>query len=121
MMYYLLNPEVSGELGDGCKIEYKNGMIHEITFLEYHFTGWMGDELLTAHPCFIVTKELEHDICAEGLTGVDFREISVTFSDEFYEMCGDIKVPQFVQIICCFPYEASITYLMIYILTNIKK
>ena len=29
----------------------------------------------------------------------------MTFSNEFYDMCGDVKIPQFVQIICNASYE----------------
>lgn len=62
--------------------------------------GWQGDELLTTHPCFIVTESLQNDIIFNGLTGVKFKNIAMTFSDEFYEICGNIKVPKFVQMIC---------------------
>lgn len=107
MNYYLLNPEIAGELGDGCELVYEGGKIKEVIFLEYNFMGWQGDELLSTHPCFIVTESLQNDIISNGLTGVKFRDIAMTFSDEFYDICGNIKVPRFVQIICNDLYENS--------------
>lgn len=105
MDYYLLNPEIAGELGDGSELVYEGGKIKEVVFLEYNFMGWQGDELLSTHPCFIVTESLQNDIISNGLTGVKFRNITMTFSDEFYDICGNIKVPRFVQIICNDLYE----------------
>jgi len=40
MNYYLLYPEVSGELGDGSEVVYEDGKIKEVIFLEYNFMGW---------------------------------------------------------------------------------
>ena len=107
MNYYLLYPEVAGELGDGSEIVYEDGQIKEVIFLEYNFMGWLGDELLTTDPCFIVTESLQNDIILNGLTGAKFNNIAMTFSDEFHEMCGDRKVPRFVQIICNNLYESN--------------
>ena len=72
MNYYLLNPEVAGELGDGSELVYEGGKIKEVVFLEYNFMGWRGDELLSTHPCFIVTESLQNDIILNNLTGVKF-------------------------------------------------
>lgn len=105
MNYYLLSPEIAGELGDGSEVVYEDGKIKEVIFLEYNFMGWQGDELLSTHPCFIVTESLQNDIILNNLTGVKFNDIAMTFSDEFYEICGNVKIPQFVQIICNASYE----------------
>lgn len=112
MNYYLLYPEVAGELGEGSKIAYENGKIKEVIFLEYNFMGWLGDELLTTDPCFIVTEGLQHDIILNGLTGVKFNNIAMTFSYEFHELYGDRRVPKFVQIICNNSYESSVQNLI---------
>ena len=108
MNYYLLNPEVAGELGEGSELVYEGGKIKEVMFLEYNFMGWQGDELLSTHPCFIVTESLQNDIISNGLTGVKFKNIAMTFSDEFLEIRGEKKVPKFVQIICNDLYENSV-------------
>ncbi len=103
MNYYILYPEVAGELGDKCKIIYENGKIKEIEHLQYNFKGWLGDELLTAHPCFIVSEGLKNDIVSKQLSGIDFRDISVIFSDEFYASSSNTNMPQFFEIILKHP------------------
>ena len=108
MNYYLLYPEVAGELGDGSEVVYEDGQIKEVIFLEYNFMGWLGDELLTTHPCFIVTESLQNDIILNGLTGVKLNNIAMTFSNEFRDMCGNRKVPKFVQMICNDLYESNV-------------
>ena len=35
MKFYKLEPEVAGEIGESSKIEYENGKIKKIIFLEY--------------------------------------------------------------------------------------
>ena len=108
MKYYVLKPEIAGELGDRSELVYEAGKIKEVTFLEYRFIGWQGDELLSTHPCFIVTESLQKNIVSNNLTGVEFSDIEVSFSDEFSDMYGDIKIPKFVQIICNASYEKNI-------------
>ncbi|MDY5701395.1 MAG: hypothetical protein SPK68_09915 [Lachnospiraceae bacterium] len=49
--------------------------IKKIIFLEYLFSDWLGDELLSTHPCHIVTENLKKDISANNLTGVQFQKI----------------------------------------------
>ena len=80
-------------------------MVDEVTFLHYEFYGWLGDELLTTHPCFIVTESLMNDIMSNGLEGVEFRDIKISLSDEFVELYGKIVLPKFVEIKCKFVYE----------------
>ena len=66
MNYYLVYPEIAGELGEASEVIYECGRIREVTFLEYKFMGWQGDELLSTHPCFIVTSSLKNDIKSNG-------------------------------------------------------
>lgn len=75
MKFYKLEPEIAGEIGESSKIEYENGKIKKIIFLEYLFSDWLGDELLSTHPCHIVTENLKKDISANNLTGVKFQKI----------------------------------------------
>lgn len=112
MNYYLLNPEVAGEIGNESELVYEGGKIKDVIFLEYNFMGWQGDELLTTHPCFIITESLQNDIISNELTGIKFKQIAMTFSDEFYNICGNMEVPKFVQIICDDLYEDNIESLL---------
>ena len=107
MSYYLLRPEVAGELGENSKVVYEGGRMKAVLHLEYVFTGWLGDELLTTHPCFIVTESLQRDIVSNNLKGVRFREIKMSFSEEFFETCKDTEFPCFVELICESSYEEN--------------
>lgn len=108
MQYYLLEPEVAGGIGDMSEIVYKDGMINEVKFLHYEFYGWLGDELLTTHPCFIVSENLMDDIISSGLEGAEFKDIKTSLSYEFLELYGKIEIPKFVEIKCKFVYEEHI-------------
>ena len=98
--YYLLKPEVAGELGDNSKIVYEGGRIKEVISLEFVFLGWLGDEILKARPCYIVVKNIMDDFINNGIKGIKYEEIQVSFSEDFLEMCEDIStMPLFVRII----------------------
>lgn len=111
MQFYALEPEVAGGLGDMCEILYKDGMIDEVTFLDYEFFGWLGDELLTTNRCFIVSDSLMNDIISSGLEGVEFRNIKMSFSMEYFGVFEKETVPRFVEIKCKFAYEENINNL----------
>lgn len=78
MKYYLLYPEVAGEIGEQSDIVYETGKIKKVNFLEYVFSGWQGDELLTTHPCFIVSESLARDIKTEKLFGIEFTNVKIS-------------------------------------------
>lgn len=105
MKFYKLQPEVAGEIGESSKIEYENGKIKKIIFLEYLFNDWLGGELLSTHPCHIVTENLKEDINANNLTGIQFQKIKKSFSDEYVELNNSTDIPEFVQIVCNNFYE----------------
>lgn len=99
MKFYRLDPEVAGGFGEHTKATYKNGMIDQVLYLEYEFEGWLGDELVTSTPCFIVTKSLANDITASRLTGYQFEEMEITKSEQ-YELFYPYEVlPEFVRLI----------------------
>ena len=100
MKYYLLKPEVAGELGNSSKVIYEEGRIKEVTYLEFVFLGWLGDEILKARPCYIITKNIMNDFESNKITGIRYEDIQMTFSDEFFEFQDDIsEVPPFVRIV----------------------
>jgi hypothetical protein len=103
-MLYMLEPEVAGELGE--KTEFQNyddvrlkGERPIVTKLNYSFTGWLGDELLEATPCFIVTEALAKAIEKNSLSGYRFEKVLISFSDEFKEIYPDKKMPIFKRLI----------------------
>ena len=102
MKYYLIKPEVAGELGDNSEIIYENGRIKEVTFLEFVFLGWLGDEILKARPCYIITKKMMDDFILNEIKGMEYQKIQVSLSEEFLEIHkGNSVISEFVRIIPC--------------------
>lgn len=108
MKFYLLDPEIAGEIGEQSDIVYEEGKIKEVKFLEYVFSGWQGDELLTTHPCFIVSESLAIDIKKAGLLGVEFTDVKISISEDFQEMFDGVKLPRFIRAIFTNIYEENV-------------
>lgn len=94
MSYYVVEPEVAGELGPGTSFDRSSSPV-TVTRLEYRFTDWSGDALVESAPCFIVTDMLAERITREGLTGVAFDPVTVTLSPEGEELI-DESLPQWL-------------------------
>lgn len=105
MRFYKLEPEIAGEIGDNSIIQYKNGKISKVKYLEFRFTDWLGDELISTHPCYIITENLKKEILLNKLKGIQFQDILISFSDDFFELNDSIEIPNFVRIICENIYE----------------
>lgn len=99
MEMFRLEPEVAGEIGENSKIKYERGVINEVEFLHYDFTGWLGDEIVTSHPCFIVSENIVEDILKSNLKGYIFQDIEMSTSDEFKEMYPNRDIPNFKRLI----------------------
>ena len=101
---YLLEPEVAGELGRNTVFETGDnardkGKRPVVTKLHYHFSGWLGDDLLEATPCFIVTASLARKIEESNLSGCIFDDVEISLSDEFVELYPGKVLPAFKQMI----------------------
>lgn len=94
-MYYYIEPEVAGGLGDSTVLD---STVHppKVSLLEYQFDGWLGDELLESFPCFIVTEALSKALKEFGLNGFDLGSVRVTKSDQFEDIDGFLVLPSFV-------------------------
>lgn len=99
MEMFRLEPEVAGEIGENSIISYERGMIKDVKFLNYEFTGWLGDELLTSHPCFIVSENIVEDILKSNLKGYKFEDVEISVSDEFKEIYPNKCIPNFKRLI----------------------
>jgi hypothetical protein len=93
-MHYKLEPEVAGHLGSGTVMDASTHppIVHA---LHYEFDGWLGDELLTAFPCFIVTENLRQLIESANPSGCRFDRVRVSRSEEFEELYPDQQLPAF--------------------------
>lgn len=103
-MLYILEPEVAGELGeetlyhnfDNVRLKGERPIVDK---LHYHFTGWLGDELLEATPCFIVSYELALSIEKKALSGYRLEDVIISLSDEFNEMYPKRELSQFKRLV----------------------
>ena len=91
-MFYILEPEVAGGLGDGTVMDTS---VHppRVQQLHYQFDGWLGDDLVASFPCFVVTARLRTAIEHSGFTGAAFAPVRVTTSDTFREMYPGTALP----------------------------
>lgn len=104
MVYYIIEPEVAGEIGENTKYEnydeiVKNGAKPIISHLHFVFEGWLGDELLEVTPCFLVSERIKKAIETYGISGCVFTEVEVSFSDVFLELYPDREMPVFYRLI----------------------
>ena len=93
-MYFRVRPEVAGELGVTTVIDTT---VHPpiISRLEHRFEGWLGDDLLTVFPVFIVTEKLRTDLEESPLTGFSFDDVTITKSELFEELYPERALPGF--------------------------
>lgn len=99
MMMYRLDPEVAGEIGENSEIIYENGMIKDILHLHYEMMGWLGDELLTQTPCFLVSEALADSLLNSTLSGYQLEKVEVTKSEEFQDLYPNKNLPNFLRLL----------------------
>ncbi|MGJ8674287.1 hypothetical protein [Rubritalea sp.] len=85
MLYFELEPEVAGELGDSSIID---ATVHPpiVTKLHYEFSGWLGDCLVESFPCYIIKSEVAELLQNSGFTGFSISDAQVSVSSEFVEL-----------------------------------
>jgi hypothetical protein len=93
-MYYILEPEVAGGLGE---LTVMDSSKHppEVTKLHYEFEGWLGDEILETFPCYIVTSEVRDALEKQPVTGCSFEEATISILPVFREIYSDRYLPSF--------------------------
>lgn len=93
-MYYYIEPEVSGGLGEKSIIDSSTHP-PKVEKLHYRFEGWLGDDLLESFPCYVVSDTLKRKILNENLGGIEFRDVYTSKSDQFNELYPDKNLPDF--------------------------
>ena len=93
-MYKYLEPEVAGGIGIDTILD---NSIHPplVKFLHYHFSGWMGDDILETFPCFIISERLKNAIENNKLTGIFFDFVKITKSEDFEKISIKDELPIF--------------------------
>ena len=95
LRYFYLEPEVAGGFGEGSVLDTS---VHppRVERLHYEFDGWLGDDLLTSFPCYIVTDRLKNELQRSELTGYELDRVKVTKSEFFGDMHPDAPpLPRF--------------------------
>lgn len=86
-----------GGIDEECKGDFS---VHppRIDKLVMYFDDWLGDDLLTSHPVFLVTPDMASRIGAVDLSGYDFAPMKVKRSELFEDLHEDdqLKLPRFV-------------------------
>ena len=104
MNYYIIEPEVVGEIGEKTTYSNYNEIIHKkdrpiISHLHIIFDGWLGDELLEVTPCFMVSERLMNEMISLGFSGCKFESLEMSFSNLFYDLYPNRKVPIFYRLL----------------------
>lgn len=96
MRYYLVEPEVAGGLGERSILDTS---VHppRVSRLHYDLEGWLGGEILTTFPAYVVTKRVQEALETMGATGIEFdHQVEVTKSPVFDELYPGRPIPEFV-------------------------
>ncbi|QKZ02414.1 hypothetical protein [Pseudomonas eucalypticola] len=93
-MYYFIEPEVAGRLGDSTVIDVS---VHPpvVSHLEYKFEGWLGDDILESFPCFIVSSRLAEKLISDKFTGYELGPVTVSVAEEVSEIFSQALLPRF--------------------------
>ncbi len=95
MRFYIVEPEVAGELGNKT-IADRSVHPPKVKKLHYHFSGWLGDALLESFPSFIATETARTAIQDAKLSGVHFDSVETSKSEQFDELYPGRSLPRFV-------------------------
>lgn len=98
MEHWYIEPEVAGQLGVETEMDTS---VHPpiVRRLHYQFDGWLGNELLEAFPCFIVTETLAKALAESPLTGWNVDDVLVTTSEVFDELHPRMTLPAFRRLV----------------------
>jgi hypothetical protein len=91
-VFFLLKPEVAGGWGPNTKAHRKT---HPpvITHLHYEFQGWLGDDLLTTFPEFVVTERLAAGLETSDLTGFRLASVEISAGDMWEQLYEKRPLP----------------------------
>ena len=94
-MYYVLRPEVPGELG---KKTVMDSSVHPpiIKKLHFIFKGWLEGDIVKCFPVFLVTEKLAIQLSESDLTGFELRECIIQSSEQLEVLQPETKLPKFL-------------------------
>jgi hypothetical protein len=94
MKFSVLSPEVAGDLGHNTVMDTGASGLR-VDHLHYEFNTWLGDDLIEAFPCFIVSAHLKETIELAGLTGMVFDSAEVSTTQVFEDLYPARRLPVF--------------------------
>jgi putative NADH-flavin reductase len=93
MSFFLLSPEVAGGWGPHTEVN-RNTHPPVVTHLHYELEGWLGDDLLTTFPEFVVTERLAKELERSSLSGFQLAEVEVSAGDTWKQLHEARALPQ---------------------------
>jgi|ERR1700733_982046 hypothetical protein len=97
MKYFYIEPEVGGGIGSNVVMDHSVHPPH-VTNLDYEFAIWPHDVLIEGFPCWIVTVPAMEQIKAAKLTGVSFKDVEISTSEQFKDLHRTRRLPAFVRL-----------------------
>jgi|SRR5215217_978883 len=95
MEYFVLEPEVAGELGPETQAD-ASVYPPRVSRLHYEVVGWHGDELLESFPCYLVSDALAARLSQAGLGVFELRPVQLTLTPEAEELFAGKQFPDFL-------------------------
>ncbi|MBI1832500.1 MAG: hypothetical protein HYR84_13745 [Planctomycetes bacterium] len=92
--FHVLEPEVAGGLGEASVLDHSS-QPPTVIHLDYEFMVWLGDDLVEANPCFIVTDRLATALKDFAGTGYTFDDLTVSKDEQFDEVHPGLVLPRF--------------------------
>jgi hypothetical protein len=92
MSHYLIRPEVPGSwrsIGDLVPVVYGEELLLRPERFEFVFEGYLGDDIVTSSPIFLVTTALASALQGGGLEIPNFSRIDIFFSEQFQIFADD--------------------------------
>lgn len=94
MKFYMLSPEVAGELGEHTRMD-TTAHPPVVTRLHYEFSDWLGDDLVESFPVFMISTATGERLARAGLSGFALADAETTLSPEAEELLEGQGLPAF--------------------------
>lgn len=92
-MFWEVSPEVPGTLTDSAIVDWT---CHPpvVSSVEFEFDGWMGDELITTFPVFLIGPNALGAVQSAGLGGYEIGPAEITLSEQYREVAEFLPVDE---------------------------
>lgn len=97
MIYYELQPEVPGQLDVNTVLKPpRSDFFRQVDYLHIRIEGWLGDDLMEIHPCYIITESLRDALATSNLSGFEIDHVEVSIDEQlvmFPNMAASWPIP----------------------------